>query len=1354
MGVTGLWIIAEPAARRVKVETLNHKRLAIDASIWIYQFLKAVRDKEGNALRNSHVVGFFRRICKLLYHGIKPVFVFDGGAPALKRRVISERKKRREGRRDDAVRTAGRILATRMQRRAEEEEKRAKEERESARPPVEEEPLPENLVYVDEIGMSAKERQQNRQFKKQDAYHLPNLDVDLQDLGAPNDPRIMSREELEEYARQFHTGEEVTHYDFDKIDFDSPFFQSLPEADRYNILNAARLRSRLRMGKTKEQLDVMFPNRREFSEFQIERVVRRNELTQRLMHVSGMGGEYENQGGRIAGEKGKEYVLVKNPGVEGGYSLGVVSNKMGQQDQPIDLDPDMPDIKTSESEGEDGFEDVPIEGLNRLPKKWARKVNTEDNTTDFDKAAQQIAEKRRAIYESRAKNAAAKASAGSGPPSKPVGEDDSFFVKEREALSPASEENELFEDVNLNQADSEDDELQRAIQMSLEKQEDGRSGAGGFIADAFNQKNAKSGREAAHQINARAANGPSNGVTQPFMLSDSEDEDAGMDLNAALAESRQSKYQPQGPVRSSRSQSPGVRSAESGPSSQPNAQFSGPLPFESLNLGQSLLGKKKSQRLEEDLSGGFDKADAAETTKAAKALPPWFNPADKQKDTHEEHLYTFDEEAEQPSLQQRFERHKIRRRETQEVIDVDAEDENIPDDIDVDREKEEPRSFVHGSQLDSEGSSPAVGPEAEGSAGTNVQMGDLADLIRAEPPTTDLAPTNSEARAQSEVPPGVVFDDEGSEPVEWSESEHEATDQPTVLDENGDEERQSGQKDVKELQSPSSEEQNVSAAGFHQTYVDLAEFNEPRSASASRKSSQQVEQPIDDDDIEFEDVDAPPPALLRNESSFNTEQQSVANQYLVPDEEEDVPVNGEVALDPHVPEGFVSEENFFSDEEDEELLADMAAEAEAHAEFASTFNHLPASENLAAYESELKRLRNQQKKDRRDADEVTSTMATEVQQLLSLFGLPYITAPMEAEAQCAELVRLGLVDGVVTDDSDIFLFGGTRVYKNMFNGKKFIECYLAEELEKEYNLTRRNLIACAQILGSDYCEGLPGLGPVSATDLLAEFGSLEDFAEWWNAAHLTDPKEIKSDPELSSMRKKFFRKHATKLFLPNNFPSLAVEDAYLHPEVDSDPTGFQWGIPDLDQLRGFLMSTIGWGPERMDEILVPVIKDMSKREREGTQSNLTRFFSGAVGAGVRGVRGEENGKETVGGVEVGAPRRVVRSGGINKALGRLKERSESGVERREEGRESQQQNEAGPEKDARKSKKRPNRGKKKALRTKRTHPEGHEAEADEATTTDEGHNDIDGRGDSEEEGNLITASHPISQSNRKRRKAN
>jgi DNA excision repair protein ERCC-5 len=220
---------------------------------------------------------------------------------------------------------------------------------------------------------------------------------------------------------------------------------------------------------------------------------------------------------------------------------------------------------------------------------------------------------------------------------------------------------------------------------------------------------------------------------------------------------------------------------------------------------------------------------------------------------------------------------------------------------------------------------------------------------------------------------------------------------------------------------------------------------------------------------------------------------------------------------------------------------------------------------------------------------------------------------MEAEAQCAELVNLGLVDGIVTDDSDTFLFGGTRVYKNMFNAAKFVECYLAQDLTNEFSLTREKMIAIAQLLGSDYTTGIPGIGPVTALEILSEFQDLESFRTWWDGVQNGTIK--KEDDAKKPFRKRFRKNQATKLFLPPTFPDPRVAEAYLHPEVDSDPEPFQWGVPDLAALRTFLSSQIGWSSERTDEVLVPVIRDMNRREKEGTQANITRFFDGSVGAG-------------------------------------------------------------------------------------------------------------------------------------------
>jgi len=48
---------------------------------------------------------------------------------------------------------------------------------------------------------------------------------------------------------------------------------------------------------------------------------------------------------------------------------------------------------------------------------------------------------------------------------------------------------------------------------------------------------------------------------------------------------------------------------------------------------------------------------------------------------------------------------------------------------------------------------------------------------------------------------------------------------------------------------------------------------------------------------------------------------------------------------------------------------------------------------------------------------------------------------MEAEAQCAFMEQSNLIDGIVTDDSDVFLFGARSVYKNIFDDRKYVETY-------------------------------------------------------------------------------------------------------------------------------------------------------------------------------------------------------------------------------------------------------------------------------------------------------------------------
>ncbi|KAJ6433794.1 hypothetical protein OIU84_017489 [Salix udensis] len=68
-------------------------------------------------------------------------------------------------------------------------------------------------------------------------------------------------------------------------------------------------------------------------------------------------------------------------------------------------------------------------------------------------------------------------------------------------------------------------------------------------------------------------------------------------------------------------------------------------------------------------------------------------------------------------------------------------------------------------------------------------------------------------------------------------------------------------------------------------------------------------------------------------------------------------------------------------------------------------------------------------------------MFTKCQELLHMFGLPYIIAPMEAEAPCAFMELANYVDGTMTDEADVFLFGARSVYKNIFDDRKYVETY-------------------------------------------------------------------------------------------------------------------------------------------------------------------------------------------------------------------------------------------------------------------------------------------------------------------------
>ena len=242
----------------------------------------------------------------------------------------------------------------------------------------------------------------------------------------------------------------------------------------------------------------------------------------------------------------------------------------------------------------------------------------------------------------------------------------------------------------------------------------------------------------------------------------------------------------------------------------------------------------------------------------------------------------------------------------------------------------------------------------------------------------------------------------------------------------------------------------------------------------------------------------------------------------------------------------------------------------------------------------------------RHANKVTTKIIEEAKELLRLFGVPYIDAAGEAEAQCALLEKLKLTEGTITDDSDVWLFGAQNVYRYFFSDDKYVMQYKMHDIEYHLRLNRENLVCFAMLVGSDYTDGIKNVGPVTALEIISEFAGddmepLVKFRDWRDS--ITNPRD-KSQLG-GANRKKFL-----KFQLPENFPSRAVFEGYLRPLADSSEEKFTWGVPELDELREYARRNFGWDTRKIDDTLLPVMKKLSERKAQPTID--TFFFKTAA----------------------------------------------------------------------------------------------------------------------------------------------
>ncbi|PSQ13693.1 flap endonuclease-1 [Halobacteriales archaeon QS_8_69_73] len=190
---------------------------------------------------------------------------------------------------------------------------------------------------------------------------------------------------------------------------------------------------------------------------------------------------------------------------------------------------------------------------------------------------------------------------------------------------------------------------------------------------------------------------------------------------------------------------------------------------------------------------------------------------------------------------------------------------------------------------------------------------------------------------------------------------------------------------------------------------------------------------------------------------------------------------------------------------------------------------------------------------------LTETIQRTTRGLLDRLDVPYVEAPAEGEAQAAHMARYGDADYVGSEDYDALLLGAPQTLRGLTSSGDPERMDFEATLER-HDLTWEGLVDAAVLVGTDFNDGIDGVGPKTAVKLIHEHGDL--------LAALAAREE--TIPHADRIRAMFLDPTVT-------------DDYDYDPDIDPDLEGAkrfvtdEWEVPESEVDRGF---------ERIEESVV------------------------------------------------------------------------------------------------------------------------------------------------------------------------
>lgn len=117
----------------------------------------------------------------------------------------------------------------------------------------------------------------------------------------------------------------------------------------------------------------------------------------------------------------------------------------------------------------------------------------------------------------------------------------------------------------------------------------------------------------------------------------------------------------------------------------------------------------------------------------------------------------------------------------------------------------------------------------------------------------------------------------------------------------------------------------------------------------------------------------------------------------------------------------------------------------------------------------------------------------DVIQLCQIMHIPHLRANYEADALCIKLEQLGIVQGIVSNDSDILMFGGKNLYCN-YDYTDSIDCINLPSILSQLSITYDLFVEMCVLCGTDYTvDTIPGVGSARALEIVRGGKRIVDF---------------------------------------------------------------------------------------------------------------------------------------------------------------------------------------------------------------------------------------------------------------------